>query len=396
MNIVFLNVSGHLGGAERVLIDVLHSLREARPDWRMEVIAGEEGPLVPKLMEAGFEVSVLPFPERLAILGDSGISRSRPRVLQSVLMALPAVLSYRRQLRAHLARLRPDAVHTNGFKMHLLGAMSLPRGARLIWHIHDFVSTRPLVRRLLARYSKMPSACVAVSRSVAADLETVVKRRDRIRVILNAVDLARFSPSGPVADLDALTGSAAQPGRVRIGLLATFARWKGHDVFLRALAMLPADLPWCAFIIGGGVYQTAGSQVSGEQLLHRAAKLGLLSHVRFTGFLPDAAAAIRDLDIVVHASTEPEPFGLVIAEGMACERAVIASLAGGAAEILNPGVNGLGHVPGDAAQLAVCIERLVRHPELRRSYGAAARRTAEAMFRRERLAEQLIPLYGAP
>lgn len=398
MNIIFLNVSGHLGGAERVLIDVLQSLRQAQPDWRLEVIVGEEGPLIPTLMEAGFEVSVLPYPERFANLGDAGASGllARVKLMLALALALPALLKYKNQLRAHLAKLAPDAVHTNGFKMHLLGAMTLPAGARLIWHIHDFVRSRPLMRRIMARYSNVPSACVAISRSVAADLQAVVKRPERIHTVLNAVDLQHFSPSGPVTDLDALSGIAAQRGVIRVGLVATFAKWKGHQVFLRALAALADDLPCRAYIIGGGVYRTAGSQFTEEQITDMAAALGVLDRVTFTGFLADTAGAMRELDIVVHASTEPEPFGLVIAEAMACGRAVIASLGGGATEILNPGVNGLGHVPGDAAQLANCIDRLARHPELRRSYGHAGRRTAESLFRRERLAEQLIPLYRAP
>ena len=54
---------------------------------------------------------------------------------------------------------------------------------------------------------------------------------------------------------------------------------------------------------------------------------------------------MRALDIVVHASTEPEPFGLTIAEGMASGRAVIVSAAGGAAEIVQDGVDALTCAP---------------------------------------------------
>ena len=57
---------------------------------------------------------------------------------------------------------------------------------------------------------------------------------------------------------------------------------------------------------------------------------GLESRVGFTGFVQDSATAMRALDIVVHASTDPEPFGLVIAEAMACGKPVVASRAGGA------------------------------------------------------------------
>ena len=104
---------------------------------------------------------------------------------------------------------------------------------------------------------------------------------------------------------------------------------------------------------------------------------------------------MRALDILVHASTEPEPFGLVIAEGMACGRAVIASQAGGAAELFETDVNALSHTPGDAALLAQRIALLAGDRSLRARLGAAARATAEQRFNRTRLATELIPLYRA-
>ena len=78
---------------------------------------------------------------------------------------------------------------------------------------------------------------------------------------------------------------------------------------------------------------------------------------------------------------------------MACGRAVIISDAGGAAELVERGVNALAHTPGDAEQLADCIARLASDPELRSRLGAAGRITAEQRFDRTRLAHELIPIY---
>ena len=86
---------------------------------------------------------------------------------------------------------------------------------------------------------------------------------------------------------------------------------------------------------------------------------GLTEVVGFTGYVDDVPAALRSLDIVVHASTEPEPFGMVIAEGMAARRAVVAARAGGAAELFDDGVDAIGHTPGNAAELAERLEELV-------------------------------------
>jgi glycosyltransferase involved in cell wall biosynthesis len=181
---------------------------------------------------------------------------------------------------------------------------------------------------------------------------------------------------------------------VRVGLVATFARWKGHDVFLEALAAIPPEVSIRGYVIGDGVYDTAGSQHSIAELKELSEQLGLKSRVAFTGFLP-AAPAMRALDIVVHASTRPEPFGMVIAEAMACGRAVITSGAGGAGELVTPGHDALTHAPGDARSLALCIERLATDAALRQALGDNARRTASERFDSDRLARDIVAVYDA-
>ena len=212
--------------------------------------------------------------------------------------------------------------------------------------------------------------------------------------ILNAIDLQRFSDAGHRLDLDALAGlPPARDDVVRVGLVATFGHWKGHTTFLDAIARLPRDLPVRAFIVGGALYQTDGSQHTLEDLRRYATARGVADRVGFTGFVNSPDEAFRALDIVVHASTAPEPFGLVIAEAMACGRAVIASDAGGAREIFTPGVDALGHTPGSAESLAARIAELARDRDARIRMGRAGRETAERRFDRARLATDLLPVY---
>jgi glycosyltransferase involved in cell wall biosynthesis len=259
--------------------------------------------------------------------------------------------------------------------------------------MHDYVIRRSITARLLRRYVHRCSAIVTNSKSVADDVRHVCGSAVAVRPVWNAVDLTRFSPDGPRVDLDAMSGLPPVDGVLRVGLVATFARWKGHRTFLNAMAMLPASLPVRGYIVGGPVYETSGSQVSLTELRDAVASLGLESRVGFTGFVQNSAAAMRALDIVVHASTEPEPFGLVIAEALACGKPVVASRAGGAFELTESGVNALGHEPGDAQALARRIEELVRDADLRRRLGQAGRASAEAHFSRRRMTNELTPIY---
>lgn len=278
--------------------------------------------------------------------------------------------------------------------MHLLGAMARPRGVPLVWHVHDYVQARPFMATLLRLFRKRCALAVVNSNSVGRDLKAACGDAFPIHTVYNGVDTNVFSPSGDRLDLDSLSGlSPAAPGTIRVGLLATLARWKGHETFLTALSLLTPNIPVRGYVIGDALYQTDGSQTSLAELKDTAQRLGISSRAGFTGFVSEPASAMRALDIVVHASTQPEPFGLVIVEAMACGRAVIVSEAGGALELIETDKNALGHTPGDAAQLAERITQLATDPDLRERLGAAGRANVEQRFNRKRLARELIPVY---
>lgn len=399
MTILFLNPTGQIGGAEAALLEILAGLREQQPGWRLVLVVASTGPLLARARALGVDVVPLPYPPGLARLGEWGRRTGfwpQLRLVTSCAGAAASIRGYLRALRHVIREHAPDVVHTNGLKMHLLGAWSQPDDGITLWHVHDYVGRRPLSARLLRRYAALCATIVTNSRDVAADVRDVCGNKVLVKPILNAVDLTQFSPIGPRLDLDALSGlPACGPDVVRIGLLATFARWKGHKTFLNALALVPSSLPVRGYILGGPVYQTNASQFSIEELRTEAVRLNLGTRVGFTGFVEDPALAIRSLDVVVHASTEPEPFGLVIAEAMACGKALVVSAAGGAAEIVTPGVDALVHDPGDISGLARGIEALVRDTTLRHRIGDAGRATAERAFARRRLIGELVPIYQA-
>ena len=339
-------------------------------------------------------------PGGFARLGDAG-SNGAARALALAARGLAAtsgVLAYRSRLARRLRDERPALVHANGMKMHVLAAWAAPRGVPVVWHLHDYLGTRPAMARLLRASARRGVQAVAVSDSVADDARATLRGRVPVRAIHNAVDLDRFHPGpGDGPALDRAAGLAGAPaGTVRVGLVATFANWKGHELFLDAAARVPAGAPARFYVVGGPIYQTSGSQVSMDDLKARAARLGLGDRVGFTGHQPDPAAALRALDVVVHASTRPEPFGRVIVEGMACGRAVIAMAEGGAAELFADGEDALGCPPRDPAALAAVIGRLIEDPGLRDRLGRAGRASAEVRFDRARLADAWAAVYDRP
>ena len=395
MRIALVSVSGQLGGSEAVLLQLIAQARRLRPQWPVHLIVPVEGPLAARSRALGAETHLLPMPESIARIGEWGSGGRALGVVSQVAGALTDLPEYQRRFAAAVDSIQPDILHTNGFKAHVVAARIQTDAVRL-WHIHEYVSPRPVTRRLMRRYGGVPQVVVANSMSVARDVTTVVNERLRrpVRVIYNGVDLARFRPDGPVADLDAACGLPPAPaGTLRVGLVATFARWKGHETFLRAVAALARDIPLRAYVIGGPLYDTAGSQWSLDELRTRARVLGAEPRVGFTGFQAGMPACLRALDVVVHASTEPEPFGLVIAEAMAAGRAVTTSGVGGAAEIVEPDVTAVVHTAADSNSLAAAIERLARDPSLRHRLGEAGRASVMARYDAGRFGEAFVELY---
>jgi glycosyltransferase involved in cell wall biosynthesis len=394
--ICFVSTLSELGGAEVCLLDTIEALRERHPEWQVSLVVPSDGSLASRASELDVRVQIIPFPASLSRLGDSqfrrGIQSGKTVGLAlNLISSIPALTAYRQSLRQWLRSCTPDVLYANGFKAQIVSAMSKPRSSRLVWHTHDYVSSRPIVARLFRHYARRCDSLIANSKSVAEDIRATLGSNSirPINVIYNAVDVNRFSPRGERLDLDRLSGiEPATGGSIRVAFIATMAWWKGHRTYLEAISRL-RSLPIHGYLIGGPIYRTAGSESSLSGLREEAQKLGVGNRVGFTGFLPDIAAAIRSVDIVVHASTRPEPFGRVLIEAMACGKPVITTGLGGSAEIVSTGPGTLKFWPGEADDLAKTISKLVLDSGLRKSLGESARKTAVRHFGREQLADNL-------
>lgn len=399
-SVVCVTTSAAFGGAETSLLTMLTALRALEPSWRITVVTPGPGPLARRCRDLRFDVAELPFPPALALLGESGAVEARgtvPGGLRFAWQALAAAVSlpgYLRRLRAVVRDARATVVHTNGLKAHIAAALVKPSGVRLVWHLHDYVRSRRLSMRLMRRLARRADAIVANSESVLSDASAAFGPAAPLVRIYNAVDGSTFCPEGPGLPLADLAGLPPDAGLVRIGLVATFARWKGHEVFLDAVKRLAGRFPVRAYIVGGALYETAGSQWSRRELEAKVTERGLSGIVGLTGQTDDVPSALRSLDIVVHASTAPEPFGMVIAEGMAAQRVVVAARGGGAAELFEDGVTAMGYPPGDADALASRLAQLIEDRAGRDAIAVSARGAALERFSPARMAAAFREVYA--
>lgn len=207
---------------------------------------------------------------------------------------------------------------------------------------------------------------------------------DRIFTLYNGIDMSR---------LDAISnGSSAEPllsNGGRIVLTVANARpVKGLDVFLRMATLIHREEPDVTFVVVGVVDGPYGDQLRSLTACMPEGR------VLFVGKISNAASLIRQADVFCLLSRS-EGFSNALIEAMACRVPCVATAVGGNPEALEDGRNGFLVDSDDPEAAADRVLRLLRHEDLRKSFGTAARNTIEARFTEDRLIRTLIQRYDA-
>lgn len=378
LRVVYLDHCAQLSGGELALLRLLPALA----DIDAHVILGEDGPLVDRLRREGVSVEIM----ELAVAARA-VRRDRVRPGRLPLAAAAEAASYTARLARRLHRLRPDLVHTNSLKAALYGgAAARLASVPAVWHVRDRIADDylPAAAGRLVRLAGrlLPSAIIANS---AATLDALGPGPTRTAVVPSPV-ASPGSPGSPAAFARRDDGAP-----LRVGIVGRLSPWKGQDLFLDAFAAAFPGGPEEAVVVGDALFGEHGHR---DELHRRVRRLGLEGRVEFRGFREDVSAEYDRIDVLVHASTLPEPFGQVVVEGMAAGLAVVAAAAGGPAAVVDDGVDGLLYPMGDAAALAGALRRLAGDPDLRRRLGERGRASASA-YTAARVAPQVVAVYRA-
>ncbi len=373
LKVVYLDHTAQLSGGEIALLRLLPHLDRVHP----HVVLAEDGPLVRSMHLAGISTEVFAFGEHARTLHRDEVARG---ALSPVVAGSTA--AYVLRLAARLRRLRPDLVHTNSLKAGLYGSLAARlAGVPVIWHVRDRIAEDYMPRRAaqlirwMTRY--LPAAVITNSRSTMATLSASPSPRIP-HVVLPEV-LSEVPHGQRVSD-----------GPLRFGIVGRLAPWKGQDLFLRAFARAFPAGEERAVVVGAALF---GERDYAEKLPRMVQSLGIAERVELRGHRADVWEELSRMDVLVHSSVTPEPFGQVIIEAMAAGVPIIAAGAGGPAEILQPDVTGLLYERGDVAELAASMQRM-RDPALRERLSAAAR-FALGPYSPPVVARHLMELYAA-
>ena len=393
--ILYIDLAASVGGSVISLYELVKGLDRER--YEPHVILRAANPYVTRFRELGVAVTTLG--ESGAPAGDEErklVARVRQAALAQRLKrsslgerlvhlvgfyvrAYPRLRREAQELAEIMLAVQPDLVHLNDvICVSRAGIMAARKvGVPVVCHLRA-MAERNYFDRWLSRSLR---GFICISQAVERHERRLGGRVDPSWVVYNGLDLAEFDQFGDGArtrDGCRDVQLSIPIGDQMVGCVGRLVAWKGQRVFLRALARLRPRYPSLRGLIVGAP-EADGAQYA-QELMELTRQLGLEGEVTFAGFRQDISHLLRAMDVLVHASTAPEPFGRVIIEGMAAGAPVIGTNAGAVPEIIEDKVTGLLVPPGDEEAMAEAIAWVLDHPQERQAMCKAARCNVELKF----------------
>ena len=368
--ILFVEASagGVVGGSLTGILQLIARLDRGR--FAPALALFEPKAVTAELEAAGVPVHVFPpLPVRT-------VARRRGRFGRALVRAtdLYGVIAPRaRALGALLRREPPALVYlANGLTANLDGVVAaalcrLP----VICHEKGFRQVGP-AERLMSRWV---DTCICMTDEIAAHYRSLHVRARRFLTLYDGIDCDTFAPGGGGAVRREFGIPADAPV---VGIVGHLQDWKGQHLVVEAVARARTRHPDLRCLVVGGVHRRGAEYA--DEVRARIAALGLAGSVTLTGPRRDVAACMDAMDIVLHASVTPEPFGRVLIEAMALGRPIIAPREGGPCVIVADRETGLLVAPRDERALAEAIVDLLADPARRAAMGRAARARVDAIF----------------
>lgn len=370
-----------LGGAE---INLIELLRHSRPQQQFSATVGcAEGGELWRVLRSE-KTRCIPYELPAAIARFKVVGQKQTRI-GSLITAFGFARQGRKVVLNLIREVRPDVVVSIPNKDHLVGGPAA-RAAKvpLVAWFNDILSADFFpwyLRQGLAMSLRRNAArTVAVSEFSRHSLIQHGLRPDRVRVIHNGVVIPQNSPQSR-GELRARLGLSESS--LLAGLIGRWTPWKGQELLVDMARLVSGSAgPW-HFVVMGGVY--GAEREFADRVISEIQRSGLASTVHILPFQQDVCSVIRELDVLLHTSLKPEPFGRVLIEAMSCGIPVVAGRDGGVPEIVTDGENGLLCTAGDAAGYARALNQLGSDPGMRRRLGANGRRCVESRFSLERV-----------
>ncbi len=280
-----------------------------------------------------------------------------------------------------------DIVHLNNWPLLNDGGLFAAKkaGVPVVMHIRGMEYSSRLIGWLVNQADHV----IAISDYIKNLICQLGIEANKISVIPNAVDVDNFvrsaKESNPFRDEIGIDHKCKL-----IGMAGCLVDWKGHKIFLSACADVFKETPAHGLVIGD---TPNGAPAYKIELQNYAKTLGISDRIHFVGHRRDIASAMDACDVMVHASTAPEPFGRVIIEAMALGKPVVATAPGGPQEIIQDQVDGLLVPPSDPIAISKAIARYLYDNNFRREIERRAKEKVLERYNVQKYVDKVTSVY---
>jgi len=278
-----------------------------------------------------------------------------------------------KQLKRIIAERHIDLLHAHDYKTDLLALLlSRATGVRALATVHGWTghSTRericyyPADKRVLARFPRL----IAVSSDIKRELVHYGAHPTRVTTVLNAIDHRQFHRDrARVAAARSTMG--LEPQHIAIGAVGRLEPQKRFDLLIDGFAALHARRPDLRLVI-------AGDGSLRRALEEQRNRLGLQDQVILTGHVADVVPLHHAFDLFAQSS-DYEGTPNAVLEAMAMETPIVATEAGGTAELVHDGVHGRIVPTGRVDRLMHAIDAALLDPAATARMVARARQRVE-------------------
>ncbi len=292
-------------------------------------------------------------------------------------------------LRRTVAERRIDLVHSHDYKTDLLALLLARRdGVTPLATAHGWTGQSWRERRVYYPADRLLLRWFPCVIAVSSEIRDVLVRSGvqaaRVRTILNGIDPGAFRRERS-REAAARRALGFPPGAIIAGAIGRLERQKRFDLLLDAFAQLSSRHPQLRLAVAGGGSLEAA-------LRAQADRLRLNGSVRLLGARGDIVTLHHGFDLFVQSS-EYEGTPNAVLEAMALETPVVATAAGGTAELVRDGIDALVVEPRDVRGLVAAIDEAVRNPDAMRRRAASARARVETTLSFEARTRALEEVY---
>lgn len=355
--VAHLDHTSERGGAEMALARMLN----AQPEWSPRLLLPRKRADEVDIFAMCASTSV----QRLGPRQPAGASKSAGA--RAAGMFATRLLGQSAAIRFSSALRGVDVVHANSTRSAVYGAIALTGLQRgFVVHLRDMVTPDALGttgHRLFTQVAlRRADAVIANSSSTLESAQEYLHPRTQQYVVASASGLRRLPEAAKVS-----------PQVRSVGMVARIDQWKGQHLLIEAFARADASTD-CRLRLAGATPFGAESHL--RELAALASSLGVADRVEFLGHVEDVNGFIDTLDICVQASVRAEPLGQNVLQYLARGKPTLVANAGGPAEWIRDGQNGVTFQMGSASDLAQKLRTLMQDRTLRTRVARGALNTA--------------------